>query len=72
MTGVAQELADLVGGDLRAGSLIIIRDGDTVHVIDCRHTGHVYLDDRYQLGTISDGPELLAAKYHAAFTETPC
>lgn len=74
MTGPAlvHDLATAINGEVRANSLIITRDGDTVHVIDCTPTGRVMLNGRYQLGNISDGTVHLAAMYHAATAEVPC
>lgn len=66
---VVHELATAIGGEVRANTIIIVRDGDTVRVVDCRPTGRVMLDDRYQLGTLSDGVFHLAGMYHAATVE---
>jgi hypothetical protein len=69
----AVELAEAVDGTLRAASLIIIPVSDGVHVIDCTATGRVLLrtpsGGPYQLGSLADGTDHLAAMYRAATAE---
>lgn len=60
----AHTLAHLVGGMVSDGA-VFVWHGDTLHAIECRPNGRVILDGCFQLGSFSDGPDLLAAKFRA-------
>lgn len=63
------DLATAIGGEVRGNTLIVIREGDVIRIVDCRPTGRVLLDGTHQLGTFSDGVEHLAARYYGATSE---
>lgn len=74
--GLVHALADAIDGTVRAGTLILILDGDRVNLVDCTSNGKVVLSTPnggpYQLGSVRDDVEYLANKYRAATVEVTC
>lgn len=74
---LVHDLATAIGGEVRGNTLIIVRDGDRIVLVDCAHTGKVWLelpnvDGRALLGRMSDGVEHLSAMFYAATSEVTC